>query len=41
LSQLGHEKLTPLLRVFERKLLKHTGFELNVEESFEVALLSR
>jgi len=31
LSQLGHSKLAPLLRNFERNLLKYNGFELTVD----------
>jgi DNA repair protein RecO (recombination protein O) len=31
LSQLGHKKLTPLLRRFEKNLLKYNGFELNID----------
>ena len=31
ISQLGKEKLTPLLRLFEKNLLKYNGFELNIE----------
>jgi DNA repair protein RecO (recombination protein O) len=31
LSRLGSEKLTPLLRMFEKHILKFNGFELNVD----------
>jgi DNA repair protein RecO (recombination protein O) len=31
LTRLGSEKLTPLLRMFERQILKFNGFELNVD----------
>ena len=31
LSKLGQCKLTPLLRLFEKELLKYNGFELNVD----------
>ena len=30
LKKLGHEKLTPLLRKFEREILRYNGFELSV-----------
>jgi DNA repair protein RecO (recombination protein O) len=30
IQQLGKGKLTPLLREFEKQLLKHNGFELNI-----------
>ncbi|MBL4660281.1 MAG: DNA repair protein RecO [Alcanivoracaceae bacterium] len=31
LTKLGQYKLTPLLRLFEKELLKYSGFELNVD----------
>jgi DNA repair protein RecO (recombination protein O) len=31
LEKLGHQKLTPLLRMFEKHILKINGFELNVD----------
>jgi DNA repair protein RecO (recombination protein O) len=31
LARLGKEKLTPLLRLFEKELLKYNGFELNAD----------
>ncbi|MCF6319178.1 MAG: DNA repair protein RecO [Proteobacteria bacterium] len=31
LSKLGKEKLTPLLRMFERELLKYCGFEISID----------
>lgn len=33
LSRLGHNKLTKILRDFERELLKHNGFEISINAS--------